>query len=74
MTLQDYTTEELRAELKRRSDLAREEENTKVAIANSGSNLIEAYDREIKRLEEIERTLDNKFLYHPTKEFLATSL
>ena len=32
------------------------------------------YDREINRLEEIERTLDNEFLYHPTKEYLASDL
>lgn len=36
--------------------------------------LINAYDREIKRLEEIERTLDNEFLYHPTKESAALDL
>ena len=51
-----------------------EEENTKAAIDNSGSDLIETYDRDIKRLEEIERTLDNEFLYHPTKEYLAPDL
>lgn len=50
------------------------EENTKAAIDNSDSNLIEAYDREINRLEKIERTLDNEFLYHPTKEFFAPDL
>lgn len=54
--------------------MTREEENTKAAIDNSYSNLIEAYDREIKRLEEIERTLDNEFLYNPGKEFLAHDL
>ena len=54
--------------------MIREEENTKAAIDNSDSNIIEAYDREIKRLEEIERTLDNEFLYHPTKEYLASDL
>ena len=54
--------------------MTREEENTKAAIDNSDSNLIEEYDREINRLEEIGRTLDKKFLYHPTKEFLATDL
>ena len=54
--------------------MTREEENTKAAIDNSDSNIIEAYDREIKRLEEIERTLDNEFLYHPTKEYLASDL
>lgn len=54
--------------------MARNEENTKAAIDNSGSNLIEAYDREINRLEEIERTLDNEFLYNPGKEFLAHDL
>lgn len=50
------------------------EENTKAATDNSNSNLIEAYDREIKRLEEIERTLDNEFLNQPNKEFLALDL
>ena len=50
------------------------EENTKAAIDNSDSNLIEAYDREINRLEELERTLDNEFLYYPTKEYLAPDL
>ena len=51
-----------------------QEENTKAAIENSGSNLIEAYDREINRLEEIERTLDNEFLNQPNKEYLASDL
>lgn len=41
---------------------------------NSGISLIEAYNREINRLEELERTLDNEFLCHPTKEFLALDL
>ena len=50
------------------------EENTKAAIDNSGSNPIDAYDREIKRLEETKCTLGKKFLYHPTKEFLAPDL
>ena len=50
------------------------EENTKAAIDNSGSNLIEAYDREINRLEKIERTLDNEFLNQTNKEFLALDL
>lgn len=54
--------------------MARNEENTKEAIDNSDSNLIEAYDRDIKRLEELIRTLDNEFLYHPTKEYLAPDL
>ena len=63
--------------------MTKEEENTKAAIDNSGSNEesthiedpIEAWcAREINRLEEIRRTLDNKFLYHPTKEFLALDL
>lgn len=49
-------------------------ENAKAAIDNSDSNLIEAYDREINRLEEIERTLDNEFLYHPNKEYLVSDL
>ena len=51
-----------------------QEENTKAAIDNSGSNLIEVYDREINRLKEIERTLDNEFLYCPNKEYLASDL
>lgn len=51
-----------------------QEENTKSAIDNSDSNLIEAYDREINRLKEIERTLYNEFLYGPTKEYLAPDL
>ena len=50
------------------------EENTKAAIDNSYSNLIEACDREIKRLKEIERTLSNEFLYPPIKDYLATDL
>lgn len=50
------------------------EENTKSAIDNSDSNPIEAYDREIKRLGEIEWTLDNEFLNQPNKEFLASDL
>ena len=54
--------------------MAREEENTKAAIDNSDSNLIEAYDQEINRLKELERTLDNEFLYYPTKEYLAPDL
>lgn len=54
--------------------MAREEENTKAVIDDSGSNLIEAYDREINRLKEIERTLDNEFLCHPAKEYLAPDL
>lgn len=54
--------------------MKQEEENTKAAIDNSGNNPIEAYDREIKRLEEIKRTLDNEFLYQPNKEFLALDL
>lgn len=54
--------------------MAREEENTKAAIANSDSSPIEAYDREINRLKEIELTLDNEFLNQPNKEFLAPDL
>lgn len=54
--------------------MARNEENTNAAIDNSDSNLIEACDREIKRLEEIERTLDKEFLNQPNKEFLASDL
>ena len=50
------------------------EENTKAATDNSDSNPINAYDREIKRLKEIERTLSNEFLYYPTKEYLAPDL
>ena len=50
------------------------EENTKAAIDNSDSNLIEVYDREINRLKEIERTLDNEFLNQPNKEYLASDL
>ena len=34
MTLQDYTTEELRAELKRRSDLAKAEKNQSEKMQN----------------------------------------
>ena len=54
--------------------MARHEENTKAAIDNSDSNLIEACDREINRLEKLERTLDNEFLYNLGKEFLAHDL
>lgn len=54
--------------------MIRNEENTKAAIGNSDSNPIEAYNREIKRLEEIKRTLDNEFLNQPNKEFLALDL
>lgn len=54
--------------------MARNEENTKAAIDNSDSNLIEAYDRDIKRLEEIKRTLVNEFLDQPNKGFLAPDL
>ena len=54
--------------------MARNEENTKAAIDNSGSNPINAYDREIKRLEEIKRTLVNEFLDQPNKGFLAPDL
>lgn len=54
--------------------MKREEENTTSVIDNSDSNTIEEYDREINRLEEIERTLGKKFLYHPTKKFLALDL
>ena len=54
--------------------MTREEENTKAAIDNSDSTLIEAYNREINRLEELERTLDNEFLNQPNKEFLALDL
>lgn len=54
--------------------MIRNEENTKAAIGNSDSNPIEAYDREIKRLEEIKRTLDNEFLYHPAREYFAPDL
>ena len=51
-----------------------QEENTKAAIDNSDSNPIEAYDREIKRLKELEWTLSKEFLNHPTKEFLDPDL
>lgn len=51
-----------------------QEENTKAAIDNSYSNIIEGCDREINRLEEIERTLDNEFLHQPNKELLAPDL
>ena len=54
--------------------MARNEENTKEAIDNSDSNLIEAYDRDIKRLEGVIRTLDIEFLHNPTKEYLAPNL
>lgn len=54
--------------------MAREEENTKAAIDNSDSNPIEAYNRGIKRLEELIRTLDNYVLKQPHKEFLALDL
>lgn len=54
--------------------MAREKENTKAATDNSDSNTIEAYDREINRLKEIELALDNEFLCHPTKEYLASDL
>lgn len=50
------------------------EENTKAAIVNSNSILIEACDREIKRLEELNWTLNREFIYHPTKEYLAPDL
>ena len=54
--------------------MAREEENTKAAIDNSGISPIEAYDREINRLEELEWTLSKEFLNQPNKEFLALDL
>lgn len=54
--------------------MARNEENTKAATDNCDSNLIEAYYREIKRLEEVKRTLVNEFLDQPNKEFLALDL
>lgn len=38
------------------------------------TNPIGAYEREINRLEEIERTLDKEFLNQPNKEFLASDL
>lgn len=49
--------------------MIREEENTKAAIDNSGSNPIGACDREINRLEQLEWTLNQ-----PNKEFLALDL
>ena len=55
--------------------MARHEENIKAAIDNSDSNPTEAwYDREINRLEEIGRTLDNYVLKQPPKEVLAPEL
>lgn len=54
--------------------MIREEENTKAAIDNSGSNPIEAYDREINRLEELKYTLSNEFVDKPNKEFLDLDL
>ena len=54
--------------------MTKEEENTKAAIDNSGSNPINAYDREINRLKELERTLANEFLYYPMKEYLDPDL
>lgn len=54
--------------------MAREEENTKAATDNSGSNPIEAYDREINRLSELKWKLNNEFLNQPNKEFLALDL
>lgn len=54
--------------------MARNEENTKAAIDNSEGNPIEAYDRDIKRLEKIKRTLVNEFLDQPNKGFLAPDL
>ena len=53
--------------------MARHEENTKAAIDNSDSNPIEGYDRGIKRLSELIRTLDN-YVLKPHKEFLALDL
>ena len=50
------------------------EENTKAAIDNSDSNLIEACDREINRMEELSWTLDKYVLNQPNKEFLALDL
>ena len=54
--------------------MKREEENPKAAIDNSDSNPINAYDREINRLEEIEWTLNNEFINQSNKEFLASDL
>ena len=51
-----------------------QEENTKAVIDNSDSTLIEAYDREIKRLEELEWTLSKEFLNQPNKELLTLDL
>ena len=51
-----------------------QEENTKAAIDNSDSKLIEAYDQEIIKLKELERTLYNEFLYFPYKEYLDPDL
>ena len=54
--------------------MAREEENTKAVIDNSASNPIEAYDREINRLEKLKWKLNNEFLNQSNKEFLALDL
>ena len=63
--------------------MVREEENTKTAIDNSDSNEesthiedpFEAWcAREIKRLVEPIRILDNEFLYHLNKESTALDL
>lgn len=54
--------------------MTREEENTKAATDNSGGNLIEEYDREINGLSELKWKLNNEFLYHPAKEYLASDL
>ena len=58
------------------------EENTKEDIDNSDSteestycnDLMEACDREIIRLEELNWTLDKYFLNQPNKEFLTLDL
>lgn len=54
--------------------MAREKENTKATVDKSGSNPIGACDLEIKRLEELIRTLDDYVLKQPYKKFLALDL
>ena len=54
--------------------MTREEENTKAAIDNSDSTLIEAYNREIKRLVKPIRTLGSGVLNQPNKESTALDL
>lgn len=51
-----------------------QEENTKSAIDNSDSNLIEAYDREINRLCKLSWALLKEYLDQPNKESLELEL